>query len=622
MGLSFFKNGFVDEDLFRKETTGGDAIDSISTITSELDTFISSNGLINDNGVYKKQIESAEGCPKINDAQVYNGSVFVVTKVSAQTVINNICSIKVTWKYQEKVSITTMYNDYENLYRGSLKVDYQDLTARALIKLKEVIQKEPTVNNDQTRDAYINVIYSYRKEENITPIIPTLYGAFPSGIDASYCAILCNTDDQYYPQLQSLNEYANQYYQRLHPESTTNYLYFDEDSDGIYVLLNKEKTLDEDNELSRDWFRLYQYGLSSDELENQTVLVQNSEDEEPIECYKVYIKGTCQLVDLDGEGIVSTETEVAQFSLPNGYYVLINKQLYLFILTKVDRIDWDGTYDANNIEPLGDIKIYDRNLNYITKQLSERKDTDMPQNNKFYLYLGTQIDNDDILNGINHDNTRFMMQGAKNVRQFVMSSTITEVSGLGTNANPTNGYLFSDNLEYIGPHTIVSSGETTIYILSTPIVKIADDATDIINTNTKLFLCSNPIEMAKNPQSNGYIEIGPNTEYIGARAFNNIGADAVSFFSSDALTYVGKQAFAMHASCKQFYIRTDKLGNGINDLLYLPDEFYENGQYNSALFNNVVSACNYAGNNFPLAIERKTFGTNLSGYQMSTTIDD
>ena len=395
---------------------------------------------------------------------------------------------------------------------------------------------------------------------------------------AEFCILACKTDktfaDNY--SLDALNEYANTYEQTRDPSKET-LDYFASDSGGNYVYLIKD-TVDDSDEVLVDWGRLYdQENFHLDNLvENCYVEGQD----EPVPCYKVYLAGKCQLLDADGQALIDSlggQTELARYDFPNGYYILINKTLYLFLLTDFDTAIWepDGTTVTMNDHS---------SLGAGVHNLTERT---IYGNNNYYIYEGT---NTPYINAIGSETV--ILGEIQNLRHIVMSDSITNVGHLGGIANPDTGFYFPKYLKYIGPLTITYTAGTYAFVYTDYLEEISDNAFYnglVASGNLKLFMANaEELELLKDIDYrtehgliDGYIAPGPTLKKIGSQAFFGITAPYLNLTACTGLNNIGLEALAMDVKCKNFYFRPLQLSQRDNvsnpNLIYLPDQIVAGG---------------------------------------------
>lgn len=579
--------------------------------------------------------------------------------------LKDSCPFYTVWSFKEK-QVGNINYEQEDIFNGTLHVKAgkegtiqyaeKDIELRKKIQSSEAVDSSPLLEQ-----VGINFIW---EGDPINPITPVESGAFPSGIDASCLVLLCNTNALHGLSLKDLNDYTNTYNQNI-SHTSDNYTYFGQDSNGMYIYLNKSKVIEstkevpsdqEHNEILNDWSRLY----GEDAITGTDGLQNAIENVKGTDCYKVYVRGTCQAIDVNARGIITLSgdgsTELSCYSFPLGYYIIVNKTLNLYILERINRIDWNldnkndrdeycATYNEDG-EPIGRAQNYKEGQAEGTAINIEGRKSYKESRIGHHIYIGTMI-NTSVDNpiigtetggkGISYSDSRGLMSGADNLRQVIMSDSITEISYIGTNANPDSGYVYSNNLTYLGPEAVGSSASTFALIGGTKMQKIADHAFGA-NANTKIYLCDNPKDYGsiqqlgnhytfqlkpeyENTLGNGLIQLGSSVKFVGDEAFKNVHVDRVDLSACDPFElYIGVESFAVDTSVKVFYLKDSLFANGSNDLLYLPDEFYNiNNQTYEFKYNGSqpqeMSSSSYNGNNYPNAANKRTFGTRLSGYK-------
>lgn len=442
------------------------------------------------------------------------------------------------------------------------------------------------INDGYVGSEMISVEFRFKElveKEKPVPVNPTTYGAFPSGMGAEFCILACKTDkafaDSY--SLDALNEYANTYEQTRDPSKET-LTYFASDSGGNYVYLIKHtvdtRPLSGNNEVLDDWARLYP--SENFEIANKVENCYVKGQDEPVPCYKVYLVGKCQLLDTDGQSLIDSlggQTELARYDFPNGYYILINKTLYLFLLTDFDTATWEPegtTITMNDHSSLG------AGVHNLTSRTTYG-------DNNYYIYEGT---NTPYINAISSETV--ILGEIQNLRHIVMSDSITNIGHLGGVANPDAGFYFPKYLKYIGPLTITYTAGTYAFVYTDYLEEISNNAFYnglSVSTNLKLFMAkAEELELLKDETYrvehgfiDGYIAPGPMLKKIGEKAFFGITASYLNLSACSDLSDVGLEALAMDVKCKNFYFRPSQLSQRNNisnsNLIYLPDQIVAGG---------------------------------------------
>lgn len=488
---------------------------------------------------------------------------------------------------EEKYSWTniTVYFQHKTEYRYDDNIWSNN--SRVIYQRKVCYQSAAVpVSDGYVGSETISVEFRFKElieEEKPVPVNPTTYGAFPSGIGVEFCILACKTDktfaDNY--SLDALNEYANTYEQTRDPSKET-LDYFASDSGGNYVYLVKDavdtRPLGGNNEVLDDWERLYP--SETFQLANQVDDCYVEGQDEPVPCYKVYLAGKCQLLDADGQALIDSlggQTELARYDFPNGYYILINKTLYLFLLTDFDTAIWepDGTtVTMNDHSSLG------AGVHNLTSRT-------VYGNNNYYVYEGT---NTPYINAIGSETV--ILGEIQNLRHIVMSDSITNVGHLGGITNPDTGFYFPKYLKYIGPLTITYTAGTKAFVYTDYLEEISDYAFYnglVASGNLSLFMAkAEELELLKDNNyrtehglGRGYIAPGPTLRKVGEKAFFGITAPYLNLTACSGLNDVSLEAFAMSAECKNFYFRPLQLSQRDNvsnpNLIYLPDQIVAGG---------------------------------------------
>lgn len=432
----------------------------------------------------------------------------------------------------------------------------------------------------------------------INPVVPSDFGAFPNGIGADYCWLVCKTDESYRNTLDAdlLNQMANDYVQKI-DDTAQEKTYYSRDEQGIFVLVQKDSA-DDSAELNNDWTSLY--GNTPFNLENE--IVHYEKDGQIIDCYKIYINGQCQLMEFDGTSFVEDQggtTDVPEYNLPNGYYIIVGKKLRLFLLTTIDAAEYP--YDTNKI-------LFNENSN-IGQGIQNVDSRYGYNNNRYYTYAGHKTRY--ITDGITADNVIFAE--LSNLRKVTLSDTITTVGHFGGNANPDNGFYFPKYLKSIGPLTITYTAGTSVYIYSSYLENISDNAFydgTSVDTNMRLFIGENPIEM-EIEHPTGYIKPSNALKSIGNNAFYGLKPTGIDLTNCIYLNYVGRQALAVDAACKYFkflYAQLSQREEVENkQLIYLPDEIISRINETPPIGAN---ASTYSSS------EKMTLGTYINGYSI------
>lgn len=477
-----------------------------------------------------------------------------------------------------KVITSTTVN--ANIWTNNAKVIYHRKTCSYGIIPEQDYEGATTITILLT---YSIIEERQEEKDQPIPVNPSEYGAFPSGIDAKYCVLVCQSNKNFANDKgrNELNEYANDY------EDTQNIDYFGRDENEEYknfIYLTKS-SIDPDpedpaktNEVIEDFRRLYGDIPFAIENEIENCIIEGQVEAEP--CYKVYLAGKCQLIDMDGEGIMGGQQELQQFRIPNGYYILIGKKIYLFLLTDIGNADWEEDATPQEITFASH-----STLGSGTQDLFSR--TIALQNNKYYIYKGTTLPSP-----YEVDQNTVIFDDVGNVRHMALSDSIIAVHHLGGSVNPDNGYIFPKHLEYLGPVTISYSASNPVYIYTDNLTEIAEDVFQGTQANLKLWMTDAEelewlMESDDNKSSkgvtNGYIALS-HTVTIGDRAFKGVSPNKVNLTACAVLTHVGQEAFAVGDNCQNFYFRETTVPQYTQlsqryphptGLIWLPDEFVD-----------------------------------------------
>lgn len=469
----------------------------------------------------------------------------------------------------------------------------------------ERFSREWVTEEDKYSDGYTEyetfrvVFYFIQKVEkdkpDVDPVIPTAFGAFPNGLGADYCYLACRTDESYASNWteEQLNEMANDY------AGTTDLTYYGTDARGTYVLVQKSG-VDNSTEIRFDWANLY-----GDDFALENTIVQCEVNGVVQECYKIYLTGQCQLLEFDGTQFIQDQggtTDVPEYNLPNGYYVIIGKQLRLFLLTDIDSC----TYPYNGSEST--IKF--SNNSTVGNGVTTVHSRQTYYNNRWYIYKGQATEN---ISSVDEDSVIFAE--ISNLRKLVLSDTIVNVGHFGGQANPDGGFYFPKYLETIGPLTITYTAGTDVYIPTQYLKTISDNAFYngvSVNTNMRLYMCDDP-QAAKQNYTNGYVAPTATLEYIGKQAFYGLKIDVLNLTNCPSLAHIKKEAFALDNTCKNIYLLdtqlSERTGATNNDLAYLPDEATSIVDSPVPYDSSVLNSCTYANNTY------RTFGSYLGGYR-------
>lgn len=567
---------------------------------------------------YKKTIDSLLELPRQED-WTFSNSNFVMnsSKNSQETITGQ--TYKTTkyyyyWNYSVKQEQITSYNDRTNIYETYVKVskeiDSKDISDsnRLIIEKNENVPNSTSYVNQSSQEICITYIYTEEIEEEVEPTPvdpdPIEYGAFPTGTSADYCILLCHTDaenESYIEDIrkvtqQDLDSWALSYMEQIGIETSVTSFY-GKDSQGYYVLVAKD-SIDREN-FQNEWDSVWSNTRAANEITNE---LNSTEDS-----YKVYVAGWCQLVGFDGGSLVADQqgsTEVENYSFPNGYYVLIGTQLYLFLLDKINKIDYkNGEMTATYYDVTG-----------IPTQIT-LQDRKTYLNDSYYLYKGLKTTN---ITLIEHNTEPIIGVGLANLRKIIISDSVLEISRLSNVANPDDGYYISNSLEVIGDYAFSGSASTKYYIGSQSIKTIGNYAFPN-TTNTRFYLCQDPLKAEEMYFGSSYIAPPSTLVSVGDYAFNGLGISVLNLTSCSSLIEVGVEAFSPTSSCKDIYYLESTLGNGINNKIYLPNDIpYSIGEYsqNNSDYTNPTGGTSAQNNK---SKEKRTFGSILSGVTFHCT---
>ena len=384
-------------------------------------------------------------------------------------------------------------------------------------------------------------------EDPIEESAPT--GAFPAGMSDEAFAIIYHIDEDMYTSsdLNYLNEaaaiYMNNYYGTL--DSSNNFIpsteytdkkYYGSDANGIYVLIPYTAT-------------------------SETYTNQKSGSN-----YKVYIRGWCEIVDIGDLGGNTTPLQMA-----NGYYCDIAGELYLFINTKLNLVNFADDYsyywynneteDPNNDNrKIIDKSIYKKGGSYL-----KYANNGNPANLK--------------------DGTTTMMIDGGSFSVIITPSMLTSVSNFFGGPN-VNLFIISKELEEIGDYAFYNSSLSGLVILENGLPKLRKIGKYAFSgcMNLPLFL-DNGITVF--PES--LVEIDDYAFY------NTAGLNAIDFTPSINLERIGIKAFAKCGNLETLkYLQTqiEPDGNSGTQLLYLPPMKNlprKSGQYFSGTMNTLYN---------------------------------
>lgn len=390
-------------------------------------------------------------------------------------------------------------------------------------RLKAFLKSNKTITDSITINCKEN--YVDPGEDPVEESSPT--GTFPAGTSDEAFAIIYHIDESMYTSkdLDYLNEaaaiYMNNYYGVSGEDNSftpstkyTNKKYYGSDNKGIYALIP--------------------YSSDSDEYSNQKEGTN----------YKVYVRGWCEVVDIGDLGSDTTPLQMA-----NGYYYDIAGELYLFINTKLNLVNFASDYsyywredeieDSTRADRQFTTKdIYKSNGNYL--KYSQGKE---PRNLK-------------------DDETGMMITGGA-FSTVITPSMLTSISNFFGGPN-VNLFIISKDLQEIGDYAFYNSSLSGMVILEDGLPKLKRIGKYAFSgcSNIPLFL------------ENGITVFPSSLEEIDDFAFYSAsGIKSLDFTKSTSMKSVGIKAFSECGNLEsikylQSQIEPDgKLGT---QLLYLP----------------------------------------------------
>lgn len=426
------------------------------------------------------------------------------------------------------------------------------------------------------------------------PVEATTFGAFPSGISADYCILTVKSDPDFVEtyttneKIDDLNKIANDYAERLatldNPNiewETKKYFSLHE---GIPCIYLTKDSVDNSEELQDDW--KYLYGEEELTLTNNLAKCKINNSEELEDCYRVFLMGKAQLCGLDLDKYIADtqggRTELGEYNFPNGYYFIIGRQLYLFLLTDLSPIDWDGNVPEKTFPVEITFLEYSTLIEDSTKttQVLSSRINELT-NERYYLYKGHKIAN------LNELEKNDMILKAPNLRQVVISDSITTLGYLSEIQNPTGGFYFPKYLEYLGPFTYKTSGSTSLFIYGSYLKEIADNAFGS-TANARIYLSNNSdIEKLKNFENlsssiikDGYFGPTQALKVIGNNALEGLKFNIINLTNCKKLNFVGQKSLATITNGSYRILSSQQSERVSNkNLIYLPENTYNSGSY-------------------------------------------
>lgn len=262
--------------------------------------------------------------------------------------------------------------------------------------------------NDLTASITLNVKKKTAVEE-ITPGLDSIdeadiSGSFPTGLSDSYFSIIYHTLSSYSETLDvaELNSAARVYLANLNGDDVSNYsdkTYYGKDNEGIFVVIPSTSSNIYNN-------NVYEYD------ENNVA-----------KSYKVYIAGTCDIVDI---GDLPNNVNL---TLANGYYYDIDNKLYLFLNTRLNMVYFSSDYsqfwysEDDTKKTIISNDTY-KDDSYYLKHSSSENANNLASDDSAMMIVGGVIDS------IITSNTLVNIQhfcGCPNVPTVILSDNLTEV---------------------------------------------------------------------------------------------------------------------------------------------------------------------------------------------------
>lgn len=362
-------------------------------------------------------------------------------------------------------------------------------------------------------------------EDPIESSSPT--GAFPVGTSDDAFAIIYHIDENMYTaaDLDYLNNaaaiYMNNFYGTLNENNVftpsteyTDKKYYGADDNGIYVLIP--------------------YTEDSDKYSNK----KSGNN------YKVYVRGWCEIVDIGDLGGDTTPLQMA-----NGYYCDIAGELYLFINTKLNLVNFASDYSYY---------WYEDEVENATEEDRQFTSKNIYKINGNYLKFA----NNGNPRKLQDDKSATMINGGA-FSIVITPSMLTSVSNFFGGPN-VNLFIISKDLEEIGDYAFYNSSLSGMVILENGLPKLNRIGKYAFSgcSNIPLFLEDD-------------ITIFPSSlKEIDDFAFYSApGIKSVDFTKSNNLTYVGVKAFSECGNLEiirylQKQVEPDEKSE--TQLLYLP----------------------------------------------------
>ena len=362
-------------------------------------------------------------------------------------------------------------------------------------------------------------------EDPIEPSSPT--GAFPVGTSDDAFAIIYHIDESMYTaaDLDYLNTaasiYMNNFYGTLDENNNfipsseyTDKKYYGADNNGIYVLIP--------------------YSEDSDKYSNK-----KSGDN-----YKVYVRGWCEIVDIGNLG-----GDTVPLQMANGYYYDIGGELYLFINTKLNLVNFSSDYSYY---------WYKDEIENSTREDRQFISKDIYKLNGSYLKYANNGEPRKL-----QDNESATMISGGAFSTVITPSMLTSVSNFFGGPN-VNLFIISKDLEEIGDYAFYHSSLSGMVILENGLPKLNRIGKYAFSgcSNIPLFL------------EDGVTIFPSSLKEIDDFAFYSAsGIKSLDFTKSNNLTFIGIKAFSECGNLEtirylQAQVEPDEKSE--TQLLYLP----------------------------------------------------
>lgn len=386
-------------------------------------------------------------------------------------------------------------------------------------------------------------IHCNKKEINpgYDPIVDDkISGSFPMGLSDSYFSIiyhtsplstsaLANTLD-----LNELNEAARIYLNYVYEDSIEDFsdkTYYGQDSNGIFVVIPIQE---------------------NEAIYNNDIYKYN--DDGTPASYKVYIAGTCDVVD------IGTLPNNIRLTLANGYYYNIENTLYLFLNTKLNMVCFSTDNGSTNYNQFW-YKDDEENKKNLISNLNYFSDS-------YYL----KHSDSKLATNLDLNNGAMMITGGV-IDLIVTSNTITKIEHFSASPN-VDTVILSDNLIEIGDYAFANGSLSGT-------VSVASEVSHIEKIGKYAFYKCPNIKLFQNSEGNTILP--RSIKYIDDYAFYEApGLKTIDFSNCVNLLSVGREAFGGCSNLDtvtylQNQIEPDKDNN--TRLLYLPPDKGTDGNY-------------------------------------------